>query len=293
VSGHAGRRLPAAPSPAEDLSPGLQRVFTQGLPATLDGNAQTREALRALVAGIIDERQTTQARSAALFEEWAALPNVTLEQASWLLLECDPWQPRAWDGTPVDELQQRHLRVRNRLECEVGRTLVPLKPYLPGLPLRFQLQNITRVAQALELQPIAAAVLAEIHSKVGRGNEGSKASLQRLRMDERMHLHRLLVQQLASRSPPQAIPLREQARPSARTRARRKYSGAPVSYQIIGMTQDEYCEVFHQEMQRTGVQAWWAAREALVDDCRALNITFARHRPKGSRDKTPRRRVKP
>jgi hypothetical protein len=293
VSNHADRRLSGSAPPAEDVSPELQRVFTQGLPATLDGNAQVREALRNLVAGIIDERQAIQTRSAALFEEWCALPNVTLEQASWLLLECDPWQPRASDGTPADELQRRHSRVRNRLECEAGRALAPLKRYVEGLPRRFHLQDITRVAQAVDVQPIAAAMLAEIHSKVGRGDEGSKASLQRLRMDERMHMHRLLVQQLASRSPPQAIPLREQARPSARTRARRKYSGAPVNYQIIGMTQDEYCKVFRQEMQRSGVQAWWAAREALVDDCRALNITFAKHRPKGSKDRRPRRRVRP
>ena len=291
MSGHADRRVSGATLPAEDVSHELQRVFSQGLPAALDGNAQVREALRALVAGIIDERQAIQARSTPLFEEWCALPNLTLEQASWLLLECDPWQPKSWDGTPADELQQRHLRVRNRLECEVGRAFAPLKPYVEGLPRRFQLQDITRVAQAVDLQPTAAAVLAEIHSRLRPDEGGSKASVQRRRMDERMHMHRLLVQQLASRSPPQAIPLGEQAVPSARARARRKYSGAPVNYRIIGLTQDEYCEVFSEEMRRRGARALWAPRAALVDDCRALNITFAKRRPKGSKDKSRRRRA--
>jgi len=229
--------------------------------------------------------------SAALFEEWCAFPNVTLEQVSWLLLECDPSQPRAWDGTPADELQRRHFLVRNRLECEVGRALAPLKPYVEGLPRRFRLQDITRVAQAADVQPMAAAVLAEIHFKLRPRDAGSNIDLQRGRMDERMHMHRLLVQRLASRSLPQAIPLGEQAGSSNRARARRKYTGAAVNYQIIGMTQDEYCEIFREEMQRSGVQGWWAAREALVDDCRALNSAFAKHRPKGSKDRNRRRRV--
>ena len=164
-------------------------------------------------------------------------------------------------------------------------------PYLPGLPLRFHLQDVARVAQALDLQPIAAAVLAEIHSIVRRGDEGSKASQQHMRMDERMRLHRLLVQRLAARSPPQAIPLGAQARPSARARGAPQVQRCPVNYELIGMTQDEYCKVFREEVQRSGMQAWWAPREALVDDCRALNIAFAKRRPKGSKDRSPRRRA--
>ena len=291
MSSHAEKRPSGAVLPAEDVSAELQRVFAEGLPGTLDGNAPVREALRELVTGIINQRQAIQARSAELFEEWCRLPSVTLEQASWLLLECDPLQPRAWDSTPAVELPRQHSAVRNGLECEVGRALVPLRPYVEGLPRRFRLQDVTRVAQAVEVRPIAAAVLAEIQSGVGPGNEDSKASLQRRQMDERMHLHRVFVQQLASRSPPQAIHLGEQSGPSARARARRKYSGAAVNCQITGMTQDEYCETFRQEMERSGARTLWAPRAALIDDCRALNIRFAKRRPKGSKDKSRRRRA--
>ncbi len=129
---------------------------------------------------------------------------------------------------------------------EVGRALVPLKPYRSGLPLRFHLQDITRVAHAVELQSIVAAALAEIHSGVGRGDEGSRASLQRLRVDERLRMHRLLVQKHATRLPPQAMPLGQNFGPSARVRGApqvQRRGGQPSNYWHDA---GSYWEVFRQ-----------------------------------------------
>src|SRR6185437_17173515 len=99
----------------------LDEIFRTGTPPIADQEGFEHERIRALVAGIIDAQEVVRARSAALYTEWCVLPNVTLDQAAWLLLECNPWKPISWTGLAGEQLGTEHAKVRNRLECEVGR----------------------------------------------------------------------------------------------------------------------------------------------------------------------------
>lgn len=261
----------------------LESMWREGLPAALDGDAAADYELGKLIAQMFEERQSLRMLRGALFANWCELPNVTLDQACWLLLARDPWRPLPPSESEATYLRERHAYIRNRLECEVGRSLPALRPHLPSIAPRFLLGDVTRVAHAVGVHPVAAEVLAEFIEASGRANE-SKASLQRQRVQQRLQFHAIIVAALIAEKRAHTI----NPKPKARN-TRRRYAGAAHNVEV-DMTTHEYCKRYREAFLQAFKRPVPGSNSALVDDCRALNIAFPAHRPKDSKDRVPRRR---
>ena len=270
----------------DQLDPRLQRMMMEGLPATVDGDPVGDNVLLDLVRSFFSERMQLLIRCGDLYREWSKLPNVTLDQGCWLLLERDPFKMLDTSQHSAD-LSERFCRLKNRLELEIGESYKPLTPYISGIPRRFYLSDISRVAQAINIEVTTASVISEIASEGGEPVK-STVTAQRRRVDERMSFHRVIVDHLLKLSPPSAYSIP----PKARHSARRKYTGQPINVEITGLHQGEYCalyrELFAKHKSRPGYNE---PDNSLIDDCRALNVAFATGRPKGMKDKKKRRRV--
>lgn len=266
-----------------ELSPELADVMVNGLPGTVDSNEAENSGITRLVEGILTRRQHIRARSVTLYQEWVRLPNVTLIQGACLLLEIDPLDLHAQDS-----LQQLALaRVQNRLECEVGRSLLPLEPYFANLPLRFNLADILRVAIANELCGDQATVMDELMYESNIQIQVT-VTVEHWQIERRLNVHRQLIQML--RTQPEysvkEIPAKSNSKP------RRQFPGPNVDVKLAGISRQEYYQKFLKVYRGLHNEAdFWVQSEIIEDDCMDLNIRFPRGRPKGKEDSYQRTRV--
>jgi len=273
-----------------------ESLWSEGLPPSIDAPAPG-SALDTLVAHMLTERDRTLAQCGDIFREWSALPSVTLEQAAWLLLQRDPWQPHPDDEAQAQALSLLHARALNRLECEVGGSLLPTGRHIPGFTRRFTMVEVLRAAQPCFLadpattklygiRPITVEIFAEFLQKSELSPEQKRVITQQY-VQSRVQFHRELVATLIADGLARPI----SATSSTRGRKRRPSAGAPVNATISGMTKAEYFGLFRRKFAEAGKAGLPGGDGPLADDCDALNIHFDRGRTK-ARKPPPVRRLK-
>lgn len=278
-------------------------LWSEGLTARIDSDGELPGQFLEFVSQLLTERDKVRANCAELFREWCALPNVTLPQAGWLLLQRDPWSPPASQESADAFLRNQHARILNRLECHVGRELEPIKPYLQAFAPRFRLWDVVRVAQRCfvvpnpegelradrwTVQPEVLEILREILEGAAAPGRIPKGQQRQMLVAERLRFHVEVVEELRRQG------RAEEAQPKPKgKRDRRPLSDVPaVNVGVPGMTREEYCELFRSLHAKAGKKGLTGANEPLYDDMRALNISCGkRGRRKGVRDSAPRSRT--
>jgi hypothetical protein len=155
------------------------------LNASIDDTSQAGDAIAANASSLWDAGASIRLRNVALQFHWLALPNVTLAQAAWLLLDKDPAMPPTRHSSSTACPHYHHAELLNRLECEVatGR-LRPLKNGHPSMTPRFEMVKILTVATEIGINAeVATEILTMSHQLPRR----SLTETARSRRNDRMH----------------------------------------------------------------------------------------------------------
>ena len=226
-------------------------------------------ALISAVRSLSIQTESTARQERLLY--WVTLPNVTLGQAAWLLLDIDPFVPP--EPTPARSTASphyQHASVLNRLECELpsGR-LKPLGREVPGTERRFSLQRISALAVDLNIcQRIAGEILSACAFRSPKPEKETPTS----RMTERYSWHRKFV---FSRHLSQVEPIKS---PKIK-RPRRKHVGSPVSMRVAMKAYEYDAQFTAYVTHQFGRPSYKISPSVMKADRRALNIKLQAGRP--------------
>jgi hypothetical protein len=266
--------------PADTVDPALLRIFTEGIPASVDSDPTDDRMLAGLLSSFDFEMSVRFAKRAGLFREWLALPNVTLSQGAWLLLGRNPFEPNAVDPElPPQDLERQHREIVNRLECEViAGKLTPVGRAVEGFERRFGLLAIAKAAALLRISRNVTAHLLMLSSHVEsseQAREPSGQAWQTDRVQERMAIHNRLIESIRTQHPNLVQPLVPKKK---RSRVRRA-DVTPLNLHI-DMAVAEYEVAFLEAFKSTygGIPPYHVSRFMLHEDREQLNVKFKRGR---------------
>jgi hypothetical protein len=203
-----------------------------------------------------------------------ALPSVTLDQATWLLLGLDPL--RIEDYIPLDPKARADAfrDLQNRLECEIAANqLKPIGRAVAGFTRRFRLKDVANTAQSIGIADPQAGEILDACGRTPDPKAAIPGSPQSRELALRLNAHRAFVAQFGT----DAIEV-----PPKTTRSpRRKDTGARVNRRLA-MTSDEYDEGFRKFVATngSGISLLGASKNMLKQDRRDLNIQVKTGRPR-------------
>ena len=239
------------------------------LAATVDDTGESSHAIAANASTLWGPGATNRIRNVALQLHWLALPNVTLEQAAWLLLDIDPALPPVKQSASTACPHHRHAELLNRLECEVAAgKLRPLKGGHPTVAPRLVLTKILNLATEIGVYSEAAGEMLNINLQ---RPPTLTTETTHSRINNRMHWHREFMSSLTT-------VIQWKIKPK-RASARRTNVGNSVNMHLT-MTRHEYDPAFLEFVTSQHGQPTSRFSEAMLqEDRRALNIELQRGRP--------------
>jgi hypothetical protein len=273
------KRTENALLPPSDLSPELVELFTKGIPASIDGDRTHDRMLSGLLNSIDFELSVRYGKRAGLYREWLGLPNVTVSQAAWLLLGRDPFDMHgAEPESRAPDLTRQHLSVCNRLECEVAAgTLKPVGKAVAGFERRFQFIAIAQAAIRIGICEGAASQALMLAEEGGKLTTTSPViAWQTERVNQRIAIHRKLIELIRSKHPDALISLVPKKSPNKNRRAKVE----AINVQLT-MRQVPYDAIFRELFYagHGGHPGYHMTGLMLRQDRDQLNIKFKGGRP--------------
>lgn len=260
------------------LSPELADLFTNGIPASIDGDGTERRMLAGLLDSIDFDLSARFGKRAQLYRTWLALPKVTLPQAAWLLAGRDPFAPDSTEPeAPPADLQRQYLSIINRLECEVvSGTLKPIGKAVSGFERRFHLIAVAHAALRADIAESFASHVIML-SQDAKQAEPPPLAWQTERVLKRMEIHRKLIEIIQTKDPNAVEALAPKSR---RTQIRRAQT-APTNLKL-NMRALEYDIAFREKFKKEfgGDAGYHITALMLRQDRDQLNIKFKPGRPK-------------
>lgn len=243
----------------------------KGMEFPPDGSNDPVEAaeIAKTVKAMAESAAAAQAERLALFLRWLELPNVTLDQAAWLLLGHDPELPPLDRPLSTGSPAFLHKRLVNRLESAIAEgKLKPIRPFQKYAD-RFSLLRVAAVSRdaGMTRQLSEEIRLASVQPK--QSKKGSDQPTL-----ERLEWHRLFVKSLPERLKSIIGPKPKRKHP------RRRHAGEAVNVHVA-MQAHEYNKQFLESVRRNyGIPTYHVAETMLANDRQALNITLPRGRPR-------------
>jgi hypothetical protein len=215
--------------------------------------------------------------------EWLDHPNVTMDQACWILLGFDPRRPPADHGLSDASPSERHKHLVDRLQCEVAaKTLKPVRATRAAREDRFRLLDVAGRSRDLDLTPAIAEELFDVDHQMRQLSSKPVESRGEL-IVARLNQHRKFMK---------SIPVSKRHRIPAkppRNSPRRTNPGRPINLQL-DMTGPEYNRSFRDFVRHQFGMSGTLNPEMLQDDRRALNVRLKAGRPRVSPPRTARKK---
>lgn len=204
--------------------------------------------------------------------KWLEQQNVTMEQACWLLLGFDPWDPPIDHGPSDASPSMVHKRLVDRLECEVAdKSLKPVRATRAAREDRFRLLDVAARSRDLGMAVSMSNELLD----VARQTKLIAPKVESLpeRISTRMGWHRLFVASIPE-DMKEAVPPKP-----PRNCPRRANPGAPLNV-WLAMIGPEYDKAFAEFADHQFGRQYQFNPQMLRDDRQALRIELkAGHHP--------------
>jgi hypothetical protein len=270
------KERPRAFLPADTTSPEFIKLMTEGIPASIDSDPVHDHLLSKLLSSIDIEVSVRFGKRTGLYKTWLALPSVTVSQGAWLLIGRDPFEPRTSEPEPPPEnLQRLHAETVNRLECEVvAGALKPSGSVVRGFERRFRLTAVAQTALRIGIAESAASHLLMIAESATISVQPN-GPWQTERVEERIVVHRKLIDVIRAQSPEALTPIA----PKKRSNPNRRAKVEPINV-LIDMPSTTYDVAFDALYVREcgGHPAYHMSRLMLREDRDQLNVKFKRGR---------------
>jgi len=230
------------------------------------------KSIGAAVQGLLAAQKIPDESRLTRHLEWLGKPNVTLEQAGWLLLGFDPWYPPSDSGPSSASPSHRHKRLVDCLEGAVAeKKLKPLRASRAARVDRFRLLDVAATSRDACSTTIISI---EILTAALRQPPPDKPETRTERIARRLEWHRHFVNALDDERKSPA------PRKSPRKHARRANPGKLLNV-TLSMKGPAYDREFAAYVRHQfGKPNYRFDTTMLKDDRRSLNIKLqpGRHR---------------
>jgi len=246
-------------------------------------NSDDSRLITDLVTAQLKAMATPDLRRLTRNFEWLERPNVTMEQACWVLLGLDPWNPPTDCGPSDASPAQMHKRLVDRLQCEVAeKTLKPVRATRAAREDRFRLLEVAARSRDLGMTVSIANELFDV-ARQGKIIASKPGESLPERISMRMEWHRQFVASIPEheRKPVPAKPPRKHPR--------RANPGVPLNV-WLAMISPEYDQAFAKFADHQFGRQYLFDGQMLKADRRVLNIQLkaGHHPPTPTKAKPPK-----